>query len=80
MAMEWILPGWAELGAYAPNDPAGSWLIDDPEDGSADSYVLTITHDGDEGVAIFATDPADLVRLAEKLLKAAKALARRARA
>ena len=72
--MEWIHPDRAEIGAYLPNDPAGSWLSDDPEDGLADSYVLTIAHDGDEGIALVAEDPADLLRLAEELRAAARDL------
>ena len=68
--MEWIHPDMAWIGAY----PAGSWLDDDTEDGTPSAYVLTIAHDGDEGIALVAEDPADLFRFAEELRVAARAL------
>ena len=70
MALEWIHPDSAAVGAYDAGDPvAAEWLDAEPSE-----YLLAITHYGDEGVVLYAEDPAGLVRLAEEILSAARAL------
>ena len=72
--MEWIHPDMAWIGAYLPTHLGGCWLFNNTEDGTPSAYAQTIAHPGEEGIALFAQDPADLLRFAEDLRAAARAL------
>ena len=74
--MEWIHPDMAWIGAYLPNDPAGSGWDDDTDGAPPSASLHTTPPEGDGGIPLSPEDPADLLRFAEELRAAARDLLR----